>query len=114
MGEEVDSVRVCGRCGKGETVVYAMPVPLPDPSGGFGRVSSVCPAAELLPRELIKPAVDGLAHAGALIVRPSPDFGVELADHLALGQGLCALYDPSQLRQMLLDGGLGRVCQGVL
>ena len=67
MGEKVYSIRVRGGCGKGETVVQPMPVPLPDPSGGFGWVSSVCPAAEFLPRELIKPAVDGLAHADAII-----------------------------------------------
>jgi len=112
MSEEVDSIRVRGGCGKGETVVQPMPVPFPDPSGGFGWVSSVCPAAEFFPRELIEPAVDGLAHASAVIVRPPPDFGVELADHLALGQGLRALDDPSNLRQMLLDVGLGGFDQG--
>src|SRR5262249_1870091 len=112
MGQEVDRVRVRGGCGKGETVVHAMPVPLPDPSGSFGGVSSACPAAELFPRELIKPAVDGLAHARAVIVCPSPDFGVELADHLALGHGLRALDDPSQFRQMLLYVGLGGFDQG--
>jgi hypothetical protein len=112
MGEKVYSIRVRDGCGKGETVVQPMPVPLPDPSGGFGWVSSVCPAAEFLPRELIKPAVDGLAHADAVIVRPPPDFRVELADHLALGQGLRALYDPSNLRQMLLYVGLGGFDQG--
>ena len=67
MSEEVYSIRVRGGCGKGETVVQPMPVPFPDPSGGFGWVSSVCPAAEFLPRELIEPAVDGLAHADAVI-----------------------------------------------
>jgi len=112
MSEEVYSVWVRGGCGKGETVVHAMPVSLPDPSGSFGWVASVCPAAELFPHELIEPAVDGLAHAGAVIVCPPPDFGVELADHLALGQSLRALHDPSQLRQMLLDVGLGGFDEG--
>ena len=39
-------------------------------------MSSVCPAAELFPRELIEPAVDGLAHADAVIVRPPRIFGL--------------------------------------
>src|SRR5919206_984312 len=44
MGEKVYRIRIRGGCGKGETVVHAMPVPLPDPSGGCGGVSSVRPA----------------------------------------------------------------------
>jgi len=42
--------------------------------GGVLRVSPVCPAAARGPGEVVEPCRDGLAHAGALIVRPTPDF----------------------------------------
>ena len=113
MSEEVYSIRGRGGWGKGETGGQPMPVPFPDPSGGCGWVSSVGPAAEFCPRELIEPAVDGLAHASAVRVRPPPDCGVELADHLALGQGLRAWDAPSQFRQRLLEVGLGGCAQGL-
>jgi hypothetical protein len=98
MGMEVDGVRPSGWGGEGTTGVKPMPVPLNNPSDGRGRVSSMCPAAELDPREVIKPRIHGFAHADAVIVCPSPDFGVELTDECALGQGLRAANDPSQLR----------------
>ena len=85
VGEEMLRLWVRSRCGKGETIAPAMPVAVPDPSGGFGWVSSVCPAAELFPRELIEPSKGDLTHADAVIVRPSPNFGVELVDQRTLG-----------------------------
>jgi len=62
---------------------------------------------------MIEPSVDGLAHAGAVIVRPAPDFRVGLADQQALREGLAALHDPPKLRQMLFNVGLGGFDQGV-
>jgi hypothetical protein len=76
MSEEVYSIRGRGGWGKGETGGQPMPVPFPDPSGGCGWVSSVGPAAEFCPRELIEPAVDGLAHASAVRVRPPRIWGL--------------------------------------
>ncbi len=113
MGVEVDGVRPSGWGGEGATGVEPVPVPLDSPPDGLGRVSSVRPAAELDPREVIEPRIHGLAHADAVVVCPPPDFGVELTDHLALGQGLGAATDPSELRQMRLDIGLGRFDQGL-
>ena len=64
-------------------------------------MSPLCPATELFPEEEIQPFKDGLAHTGPVIVRPSPDFGIELANQHALRQGLAALDDASQLREVL-------------
>jgi hypothetical protein len=85
MGMEIDGVRPSGWGGEGTTGVEPMPVPLNGPPDGLGRVSSMCPVAELDPREVIESRIRGFAHADAVIVCPSPDFGVELTDHLALG-----------------------------
>src|SRR5437879_1080323 len=84
----------------GRARIVPVPVPLNGPPDGLGRMASVCPAAELDPREVIEPCIHGLAHADAVIVCPSPNFGVELTDRLALRQGLRAPNDPSELRQM--------------
>jgi hypothetical protein len=112
MGVEVDGVRPSGWGGEGPTSVEPMPVALNHPPDGLRRVSSMCPAAELNPRQVIQPRIHGCAHTDAVIVCPPPDFGVELTDEVALGQGLRAANDPSQLRQMRLDLGLGRFDQG--
>jgi len=113
MGMEVDGVRPSRWGGEGATGVEPVPVSLNGPPDGLGRVSSVCPAAELHPREVIEPRIDSLTHADAVIVCPPPDLGVELTDPLALGQGLGAANDPSELRQMRLDIGLRRFDQGL-
>jgi hypothetical protein len=113
MGVEVDGIRPSRWGGEGTTGVEPMPVPLNHPPDGLGRGSSMCPAVELDPHEVIKPRIDGFAHADAVIVCPPPDFGVELTDEFALEQGLRAANDPSQLRQMRLDIGLGRFNQGL-
>ena len=75
-------------------------------------MSPECPAAKLGPGEVIEPVVDGLAYAGAVVVRPAPDFGVELVHQLPLRQGLPALNNPPKLRQMFLYVGFGRFDQG--
>src|SRR5881409_184405 len=112
--QEVCGIGIGGGGGKGQTGAPPVPVPLHPPGGGFLWVSPVCPAAELCPGEVVEPFIDGLAHAGAVIVRPTPDFGVELADQLTLRKGLPALNDPPNLRQMLCDIGLGGCDQGVV
>jgi hypothetical protein len=114
MGMEVDGVWSSGWGGEGTAGVEPMPVPLNHPPDGLGRVSSMCPAAELNPRQVIKPRIHGFAHTDAVVVRPPSDCGVELTDEFALGQGLRAANDPSQLRQMRLDIGLGRFDQGLV
>jgi hypothetical protein len=114
MGMEVDGVRPSGWGGEGTTGIDPMPVPLDRPPDGLRRVSPMCPAAELAPRQVIQPRIHGFAHADAVVVCPPPDFGVELTDEVALRQGLRAADDPSQLRQMRLDIGLGRFDQGLV
>jgi hypothetical protein len=113
MGVEADGIRPSRWGGEGTTGVEPMPVPLNHPPDGLGRVSSMCPATERDPHEVIQPRIDGFAHADAVIVCPPPDFGGELTDEFALGQGLRAANDPSQPRQMRLDMGLGRFDQGL-
>ena len=98
-----------------ELVVFmhqTLPIPLCHPGGRFGWVSPVCPVTEFFPGEKVQPPEDGFAHHRAIIVRPAPDFGVELADQLALRQGFTASTHPPELRQMLLDVGLGGFDQG--
>jgi hypothetical protein len=114
MGMEVDGVRPSRWGGEGTTSVEPMPVPFDHPPDGLGRVSSMCPAAELDPRQVIQPCIHGFAHADAVVVCPPPDFGVEQTDEVALRQGLRAANDPSQLRQMRLDIGVGRFDQGLV
>src|SRR6266511_1412021 len=88
MRGEIDGLRADGRRRQGPTGADPMPIPLKSPAHGLGRVSSVRPAAELDPGEMVEPCIDGLTHPDAVIVRPAPDFGVELIDHLTLGQRL--------------------------
>ena len=85
MGQEVHGVRLSGRGGKGHSVIQVMPVPFPYPAGGFCWVSAVCPAAELFPGEKVEPFKDRLTHTGAVVIRPSANFRVELLDQGALG-----------------------------
>jgi hypothetical protein len=85
MGMEVDGIRPSGWGGEDPPGVAPMPVPLNGPPDGLGRVSSVCPAAELDPREVIEARIHGLAHADAVILCPPPDFGVELDGSPHLG-----------------------------
>ena len=113
MHVEVDGIRSGGWGGEDSPGIEPVPVPLNGPPDRLGGVASVCPAAELDPREVIEPCVDGLAHPNAVVVRPPPDFGVELTDHLALGQCLGAANDPPKLREVRLDIGLGRFDQGL-
>jgi hypothetical protein len=88
MRVEIDGLRASGRCRKGPTGADPMPIPLKSPAYGLGRVSSVCPVAELDPGEMVEPCIDGWTYPAAVIVRPAPDLGVELRDHLTLGQRL--------------------------
>jgi hypothetical protein len=70
-------------------------------------VSSACPVAELHPGEMIQAAAGGLAHPGAVIIGPTADRGVEVADQGRVGPGPTAANDPPKRRQMRLDVGLG-------
>src|SRR5215468_11598201 len=112
MGMEVPGMRSGRRCGKGQAGAQPVPVALYHPRRGFGRVTSVCPTPELGPGEGVEAGIDGLTHTRAVVVCPAPDDGVELTDHLALGQGLGAANDPSEFGEMLLDTGLCRFDQG--
>ena len=112
MGQQVRGIGVRGRGGKGETGAYAMPVPPDGPGGGFPRVSPACPVAEFDPGEVVKPFVDGVAHADAVVVGPSPDEGVELADQRPLRQSLPAFDDPSKRGEMVLHLDFGGFDQG--
>ena len=114
MGLEVPGMRSSRRCGKGEAGAQPMPISLYHPRRGFGRVTSVCPTTELGPGEGVEAGIDGLAHTGTVVVCPAPDGGVELTDHFALEQGPGAANDPSELREMRLDVGLGRFDQGFI
>jgi hypothetical protein len=75
MGVEVDGVRSSGRGGEDTAGVEPMPVPLYRPPDGLRRVSSMCPAAELDPREVIKPRIHGFAHRDAVLVGPPGFWG---------------------------------------
>ena len=85
MRVELDGIRPGGWGGEDAPSIAPVPVPLDGPPERLGGVASVCPAAELDPREVIEPCIHGFAHADAVIVCPAPNFGVELTDHLALG-----------------------------
>ena len=63
-------------------------------------------------RYTTEPFVDGVAHADAVVVGPSPHGGGELADQLSLRQGLAALDDPSKRGKMVLYLGFGGFDQG--
>src|SRR5215471_4292121 len=112
MGQQVRGIGVRGRGGKGETGAYAMPVPPDGPGGGCPRVSPACPVAEFAPGEVVKPFVDGVAHADAVVVGPPPDDGVELADQRPLRQSLPAFDDPSKRGEMGLPLAFGGFDQG--
>jgi hypothetical protein len=101
--EEVRGVEIGGGSGKGQTHASPVPVPLHPPGGGFLRVAPVRPAAEFGPGKVVKPVIDRLAHPSAVIVRPTPDDGVELAEQLPVREGLGMPNDPPKLRQMLLN-----------
>src|SRR5437870_9684372 len=94
MGMEVPGMRSSRRRGKGQAGAQPVPVALYHPRRGFGRVTSVCPAPELGPGEGVEAGIHGLAHTGAGVVCPTPDYGVELTDHLALGLGPGAAKAP--------------------
>src|SRR5439155_16793565 len=100
VGQQVRGIGVGGRGGTGETGAYAMPGPPDGPGGGCPRVSPACPVAERDPGEVIEPFVDGMAHANAVVVGPSPYGGVALADQRPLRQGLPALDAPSKRGEM--------------
>src|SRR4030095_12237705 len=106
MGMEAPGMRSSRRRGKGQAGAQPVPVALYHPRRGFGRVTSVCPTPELDPGEGVEAGIDGLAHTNAVVVCPAPDDGVELTDHLALGQGLGAAHDPPGITQHILDSGL--------
>ncbi len=61
---------------------------------------------------MVKPFVDGVAHADAVGVGPSPHDGVELADQRPLRPGLPALADPSKRGEMVLPLAFGGWDQG--
>src|SRR5712691_2873402 len=112
VGQQVPGIGVGGRGGKGQTGASPMPVPPDGPGGGCPRVSPACPVAEFNPGEVIEPFGDGVAHSDAIVVGPSPNGGVELADQLSLRQGLPALDDLFKRGEMVLHLGLGGFDQG--
>jgi len=84
MGVKVDGVAAGGRCGKGTTAADPMPVPLDDPSNGFAGMPSMCPVAELDPDQVIQSCISDLTDPNAVVIRPAPNFGIELPDQRAL------------------------------
>jgi hypothetical protein len=56
---------------------------------------------------MIQAAAGGLAHPSAVIIGPTVDRGVELADQGRMGPGPTAANDPPKRRQMRLDVSLG-------
>src|SRR5262249_33256398 len=105
--------RRCRR-GKGQAGAQPVPVALYHPRRGCGRMTSACPTPKLDPGEGVEPGINGLAHTDTVVMCPAPDDGVELTDHLALGQGPGAVNDPSELREMFLDVDLRRFDQGFI
>jgi len=85
-GMEVPGMRSSRRGGKGQAGAQPVPVALDHPRRGLGRVTSVRPTPELGPGKGVEAGINGLAHTDAGVVCPAPDDGVELTDHLALGQ----------------------------
>ena len=75
-------------------------------------MSPACPVAEFDPGEVIEPFVDGVTHSDAVVVGPTPNDGVELADQLSLRQGLPALDEPSQRGEVVLHLDFGGFDQG--
>jgi hypothetical protein len=112
VGQPVPGIGVGGRGGTGATGAYAMPVPPDGPGGGWPRVSPACPGAAFEPGEMVKPFVDGVAHADAVVVGPSSHDGVELAAQRPLRQGLPALDEPSKRGEMVLRLDFGGFAQG--
>ena len=88
------------------------PVPVRHPSGRCLGVSPARPGAELHPGEVIHATAGGLTHPGARVMSPTPNWGVELVDHGRLRPVLPQPHDPTPLREMRLDVGLGRCDQG--
>jgi hypothetical protein len=113
VGQQGHGSGVGGRGGKGETGADAMPVPPDGPGGGWPRVSPACPVAACDPGEMVKPFVDGVAHADAGVVGPSPHDGVARAEQLPLRPGLPALAAPSKRGEMVLPLDFGGFDQGV-
>src|SRR5215471_17946763 len=109
---EVLGIARHGCRGKGQTGIGAMPVPPHHPSSGFVGVTAVCPATELFPGEKVEPFEGRVTHTGPVILRPTPNLAVELADQNLLRQVLAASDDPPECREMLLHVGLGGGNQG--
>ena len=83
--EKVNGVPACGRRGKGSTAADPMPVPFDDPSDGFRGMPPMCPVAELDPNQVVQSCISHLTDPNAVVIRPAPDFGIELIDQPALG-----------------------------
>src|SRR5215471_4242436 len=101
-----------GCCGKGQTGVEPMPVSPHHPGCGLRGVTAACPTTELFPGEKVEPFEGRVTHTGPVILRPTPNLAVELADQNLLRQVLAASDDPPECREMLLHVGLGGGNQG--
>ena len=101
MEGERDQTVMSSRCRKDPAPVLVGPVALEYPSGRFLGVSPVRPVTELGPHQVIEPTESGFAYHAAVVIRPSPNFGIELSDQGGLGPSLSLLYDPTELREMI-------------
>ena len=75
MGVKVDGVPAARRRGKGATGADPMPIPLDDPSDGFGGMPSMCPVAEFDPDQVIQSCISNSTDPHAVVIRPAPNFG---------------------------------------
>lgn len=112
-GEAMPGCRGRRRCGQGATGLPSMPVPSSGPRDGWHGIPPGCPAAELVPPEVIESSIDGWAHPGAVIVCPAPAARGALTEPRALRERLRACDAAAQLRQLCLALGLSRGHQGL-
>ncbi len=100
------------RCRKDPARVSLGLVAVEYPSGRLLGVSPVRPVTELGPHQIIEPTESGFTYPAAVVIGPSPNFGIELLDQGDLRPCLRFPYDPTELREMIRHVGFGRFDQG--